>query len=289
MHGDASDVRAWAQRVWPDHDWSAGAFRHGAFHEVLVLPGGPVARITDGPGHEERSVREARVAALLAEVGLPVAVPAVLSAPATRDGRTGVLTSLVRGDHRAPTTWTADRDDVLTLLEALGAVDGDGIARALPPPRQWCGGPSWPRVVAERLVPRLPPPAQAPALAAVAAVLELERTAQPGLVHGDLGPHNLLWTADTLTGLLDTDHASWADPAIDVAPLVGVFGADQLRRDVTPEVLRRAMVHRATLPLQVAAAADLAGRATLRDHALGNLARRVAHGTLHDPGGTRPE
>lgn len=34
---------------WPDHDWSAATTHHGAFHEVLVLPGRVTARVSKRP------------------------------------------------------------------------------------------------------------------------------------------------------------------------------------------------------------------------------------------------
>jgi hypothetical protein len=73
-----------------------------------------------------------------------------------------------------------------------------------------------------------------------------------------------------------------------VAPLVGQFSAAQLSRDFDHEMLRRAMVHRASLPRQIAAAAELTGDGALRDHALGNFADRALRGTLYDPGGANP-
>jgi hypothetical protein len=88
--------------------------------------------------------------------------------------------------------------------------------------------------------------------------------------------------------LIDFDHLGRGDPAIDVAPLLGQFSAATLGGDFAPELIRRAMIHRASLSLQVAAAAEVAGNAPLRDHALGNFADRVRAGTLYDPGGSRP-
>lgn len=49
------------------------------------------------------------------------------------------------------------------------------------------------------------------------------------------------------------------------------------------------MLHRATLSLQVAAAAELRGDERLRDFMLSNFDKRHAAGTLYDPGGKRPD
>jgi hypothetical protein len=91
-----------------------------------------------------------------------------------------------------------------------------------------------------------------------------------------------------VSGILDFDHAAVGDAAIDVAPLVGAYGASSVADLAPPPLLRRALIHRATLPLQVAAAAELAGDGPLRDHAVNNFESRVAAGTLHDPGGRNP-
>lgn len=122
----------------------------------------------------------------------------------------------------------------------------------------------------------------------VAEVLDTEVAINTGFVHGDLGPHNVLWTGPRITGLIDLDHAALADPAIDVGPLVGRYGARQVAEIVPPDVLHRAMRHRASLPLQVAAAAELSGQGELRDHALRNFGHRCEQGTVSDPGGRRP-
>ena len=69
---------------------------------------------------------------------------------------------------------------------------------------------------------------------------------------------------------------------------MGRFGAAALSEVIEPDVLRRAMVHRATLSLQVAAGAELAGDHPLRDFALRNFTTRLAAGALHDPCGAKP-
>ena len=77
--------------------------------------------------------------------------------------------------------------------------------------------------------------------------------------------------------------------ALDAAPLIGAFGTRQVAQIAAPAERQRAMYHRATLSLQIAAAAELAGKADLRNHALGNFVRRRDEGTLYDPGQSRPD
>lgn len=103
-------------------------------------------------------------------------------------------------------------------------------------------------------------------------MLESERGA--ALVHGDFGPHNVLVDAGGRAHLIDTDHAACGDPATDIAPLLGWYRLDELRGDFADDELRRAVQIKRTLPLQISAAAELAGDAALREHALGNFARR---------------
>ncbi len=121
-------------------------------------------------------------------------------------------------------------------------------------------------------------------------MLAAELTAEPVPVHGDLGMHNILWDDQgaelTISGLIDLDHAALGDPAIDVAPLVGQFGASALADVIGPQLLHRAMLHRATLSLQVAAAAELRHDTALRDFALANFSERYRSGTLYDPDGS---
>jgi Ser/Thr protein kinase RdoA (MazF antagonist) len=127
-------------------------------------------------------------------------------------------------------------------------------------------------------------------------MLAAEQTIAAVPVHGDLGMHNILWhdagaeqgSALTISGLIDLDHAAFGDPAIDVAPLLGQFGSSALGDALSSALLSRAMLHRATLSLQVAAAAELRGDDALRDFALSNFDKRHTAGTLYDPDGRRP-
>jgi hypothetical protein len=272
---------------WPDHDWSAATTHHGAFHEVLVLPGCVTARVSKRPDPRGRVAAQHRVLSLLAAAGHWV-IPAILGEPrSSPDGHAGMLTTWVPGHHREDVAWPDVAGELDTLLAALAAGQVFTTNGELPAARTWCGDPDLPELVRTALVPLLPVEARGAAADAVAAVLDEERGAVP--VHGDLGLHNILWTTEgRISALVDLDHAALGDPAIDVAPLLGRFGAAALSEVVEPNVLRRAMVHRATLSLQVAAAAELAGDQRLRDFALRNFATRLAAGTLHDPGGARP-
>ncbi|TDE88810.1 aminoglycoside phosphotransferase family protein [Occultella glacieicola] len=279
------DVRDWAARAWPSHDWAHARLAHGAFHRIAVLEQTVVARVAFGDDAIERTAREVRTLHVVAALGLPVTTPRPLGEIVTSGGAAGILTTFVPG-VASDAPWPRVREPLAALLERLRATAPPDVG--LSPPRAWCGGSSWPRIVADYLAPQLPTAVAAEAVALTERVVAVEAGVPPAFVHGDFGMHNLLWSGRSVTGMIDLDHAAWADPAIDVAPLIGQFGAAQVAEIAEPAVLSRAMHHRATLSLQVAAAAQLAGDTELRDFALGNFARRVADGTSHDPGGMRP-
>lgn len=283
-----SDLRAWAARAWPEHDWTRATLARGAFHDVLVLSPVLVARIPIGARGHRRAEREAAVLAAVAALGLPVQTPAPLGDPVEAEGRSGQCSTFVAGELREQASWCEVRDGFAEALDALGSDHRTEDLVAVPGPRQWCGGDEWTAIVADRLGPRLPIAVAHHASRVAAEVLATEEGVAPGFVHGDLGLHNVLWTGTRITGLVDLDNAAVGDPAIDVAPLLGRYGARRVGEIVAPDVLARAMRHRASLSLQVAAAAELAGRAELRDHALRNFCRRYEEGTLYDPGRSRP-
>ncbi len=281
------EVRAWVSAAWPDRDWRGAEIFHGAFHEVVVARHA-VARVAQGNGHQQRVDREARVLGIVAQAALPIAVPSPLSGPVSRSGRSGLLTTVIAGQQLGTAPWPEARDGFSRVLKALRQVPAERLAGDLPPPRSWCGGTFWPQIVHRRLRQHLPAAAATRAAAVVRDVIDAEQLAAPGLVHGDLGLHNVLWDAGRLIGVIDLDHACWGDPAMDVAPLVGTFTAQRVAELVDALVLDRATLHRASLSLQVAAAAELTGNNRLRDHALQNFITRLDRGTLYDPGGARP-
>lgn len=264
------------RETWPDLPWQSLGMAHGAFHHVLLLPPVAVLRIRTGDGHEAATAREHATAAALVDTGLPV--PAPLRAPVSAPGWSAAMVELVDGSGRDPRSWAEDRTAILDVLEIwveAGRVH-PRLADALPAVRSWCGGDRWPSLVEEMTAGD--PGVQEAAHRRIDAVLTLESEAAPTAVHGDFGPHNILWGRSGRPTLIDTDHAAWADPAIDVAPLFSSYPREDLVADLPGTVLERATAHRRTLSLQVAAAAQLSGDLSLRDHALGNFSRRIRSG-----------
>jgi aminoglycoside 2''-phosphotransferase len=81
-------------------------------------------------------------------------------------------------------------------------------------------------------------------------------TIQPAIVHGDFGTGNILFDPATarLTGVVDFDHTTPGDPALDYAPLIGDFPVD-LVRSLAPEIdqfAARIAFYRGTYLLQEA-------------------------------------
>ena len=227
----------------PDLPWHAGARTHGAFHHVIVMPEAAV-RVRTGADREARTDAEIGLASLLAERGVPCPRPRGAALHAATWSAT--VLDRVPGVALPGRDWATERPLLEAAAQALVTVataDTAGLAAA------------------DSLIARL--------LADEADLDPSQRT----LVHGDLGPHNLLVDGERWA-LIDTDHAAWGDPAIDVAPLIAWYGDAALRGSCDAAVLARARTIRRTLPLQVAAAAELAGDSALRDHALGNFARR---------------
>lgn len=276
---------------WPEHQWQAGDLHQGAFHLVLTAPGGPSIRATLGQRGRERSQREANTLLTLEAAHLPLTVPQVLDGPLwVEPSRTWIttLTTVPGSPATDLTTCSAQRisayAEVLNTLRATSAVCG-----SLPPVRTWCGGDRWPEIVQRDLIPRLGTSVGGVAAERVETLLEAESQVATTLCHGDFGPHNILWSEEKVASVIDFDHACMGDPAIDIAPLISFHGAPRLASLGSAGTIQRAMIHRATLPLQVAAAAHLAGLGQLRDHALSNFERRYAERTMFDPNGEIPD
>lgn len=277
---DASSVWLAVEKAWPDLQWNAAAFGHGAFHQVAVLGTSAVVRLSRGAGHAARTQGEHRNLTALEGLHLPFRIPVALSQPLSARSWSAQLCSLVPGEHRADLAWEEARGPLDFLLSGLreAAIPGG----ALRPVRQWCGGQQWP-VVVDRIIQPLGRAARTAATRTVTSVLAEEAGAEPSLVHGDFGLHNIMWKGAELSAVIDFDNACIGDPALDLAPLIGTFGSARVADIADTETIARARVHRASLPLQVAAAADLINDRKLRDFALSNFQTRFDAGTLQDP------
>lgn len=261
---------------WSELPWRSLRETHGAFHHVLLLPPVAAVRIRTGAEHELATRREHETAATLAEAGL--SVPRPLRDPVHMETWSAAVVTFTEGAARDPGSWAEDRESILSLLESWSAAGTrhPELAARLPAVRSWCGGQEWPALVDQMTASD--PEILGAARTRLDAVLRCEAAAGPSAIHGDFGLHNILWNSAGVASQIDTDHASWADPAIDVAPLLAVYPAEELAADLDSALLERAGAHRRTLSLQVAAAAHLRGDERLRDHALANFRRRIRGG-----------
>lgn len=278
---DSSSIWPAVQQAWPEFSWAAAEFKRGAFHNVAVLGTQAVIRIGFGEDHEIRTKNEFRNLAAISRMDLPFQTPRSLSDVCTTKSWSAVVSSFVAGEHHDNVEWADARGALSDVLNAFQTAPRP-IAESFLPVRLWCGGANWPARVDEIIQP-FNERERAAAKYVVRDVLECEAEVQPTLVHGDFGLHNVLWTKERITGVIDFDHATIGDPAIDVAPLIGQFGAAKLAQIYDSEMISRAKLHRASLALQVAAAADLINDAKLRNHALGNFQKRFRDGNLYDP------
>jgi Ser/Thr protein kinase RdoA (MazF antagonist) len=270
-----SDLRS----VWPDLAWTSPVYRHGAFHHVAVLGSTGVVRVSFAANHETQIARQSAALLAVSSVGLKTRVPKLLRT-LTGDTWSAMACTVIEGAHMADRPWHEVRHYFAGILDDLHCAQ---IPTGLPAVRSWCGGNSWPDVV-ERITADAGTRMRKAAQIVVREVLSLEEEVNPSLIHGDFGPHNILWDGSRAPGgLIDFDNACAADPAIDVAPLIGFYGAVKVGEIVDADVLARAKVYRASLPLQVAAAAALGADRKLQSHALSNFARRLEAGPLHDP------
>ena len=280
---DTDTVPIWERlyQVWPKFDWINCRIAHGAFHHVLVLGSTAAIRVATGIAHEQRSRREMENLETINLLQLPVLTPTPLTGVHTENDWSAYATRFVPGRHVDSKQWLQVRDPVAEILATLSSVSLPTGA-TLRQPRDWCGGQAWPEAV-EQAAYKLDVNLRDQAARVVADVLLVEQSAPRTLVHGDFGLHNLLWKDRTLSGIIDFDHACIGDPAIDIAPLIGVFGSAAVAEIADAETIERGKRHRASLSLQVAAAAHLTGDTKLRDHALENFASRVRNNTLYDP------
>lgn len=286
LETDASASWQRLRRVWPELDWEAAVFSHGAFHHVAVLGDSAVVRVSFASEHVTQTRAEFENLRTVVRMGLPFPVPSPLHEPYSEAEWSAQSTTFIAGEPQLERPWPQVREPIANVLTALREASVVGVD-AMRPVRDWCGAEQWPEIVGS-ITSSLDHELAKTAQRVVRDVLEVEASAaKPGLVHGDLGPHNLLWTSNRLPGVIDFDNACIGDPAIDLAPLIGHFGADAVAEIADPEILARGQVHRASLSLQVAAAAELSRDEQLRDFALRNFSERLEAGTLYDPDARR--
>lgn len=216
----------------------------GSAHLVVGIDGRLCVRIAKSPQARRSMARRTEVLRRLPDFGFDV--PRPVTRIRTRRGFAAVGLTWIPGEHRRSIEGPSE---LCRLLEQLWATDTSGFDAFLDRPGQHWGGHRRRRVMLDEVVPRLLPRNRDLARQAIRDLAELEPV-QPQLVHSDLTWHNMVWHGSELSGVIDWDHASLADPAQDVASLASAYGWDRLARCVAPEVLDRARLHARIVPMQ---------------------------------------
>ncbi|MCX4091374.1 aminoglycoside phosphotransferase family protein [Nocardia sp. alder85J] len=283
-----TELLTWLTDVAPEHEWQWATIHKGCFHHVVVTDSA-VARISCHGPQPHRLARELATLTAVTALRLPVEHPRPLSGVIDTAKHSAMLVTRVPGDERPQPEWSTVADELGGLLRDLHAIRPAASETPLPPPRSWCGGEDWPGIVTDSVLPHLPADSAAAADTVMRDILAVERDAPIGFVHGDFGPHNILWRSREVRSLIDFDHSCLGDPAIDVAALISFYGAGAVSAVAREEgLIERALRHRAGFTLQLAAAAVLVGDQRLFRHAVGNFTTRYRSGTLYDPDGAVP-
>ncbi|RSN09352.1 phosphotransferase [Nonomuraea sp. WAC 01424] len=227
--------RALLERVAPGLGDGGPVVREGQFHRVVVGPD----RVVCLPRTRAAAVRLPRRAAVLrvlAGLDLGFRTPLPLS-EGTGEPPYLVLTRVPGAplepyEVADPRVADAAAAQYAALLAGLAAAGADERARAaLSAPRD-----QWRRFAAEvraDLFALMSPDGRRRAERELAALDDLPYVAE-AVVHGDLGPENVLWEYEDglprLAGVIDWDEVTIGDPAEDLAALEAGYGGDFLAR-----------------------------------------------------------
>jgi len=254
---------------FPEADLERARWLHGAFHFVALCGDSLVLRVRVGGDHRSAVAREHDAMRWFSRLPLSIAAPQAETGPVHAAEWSAFGCTRMLGEPMEQGEWKHDREILLPILEELAGLDLPGPPS--PTARAWCGGEVWPTIVDE-LTSAWAVGSRRAVSAAVNALID--GTPDRSVVaHGDFGPHNVLLGARG-AAVIDPDTAGPGEPATDLAPLLGFYPVDELSRDFPRERVQRATVIRRTLPLQIAAAAELAADVSLRNHALANFRRR---------------
>ncbi|MFI8184201.1 phosphotransferase family protein [Actinacidiphila glaucinigra] len=210
----------------------------GNIHHVVLLPGVAAVRISRRPSAAEALPRRTELLRAIGSAGLPFAVPEPLTPVTAFDGRVAVAVSWL--DGTALPEGEGDPEQIGELLRALREVPLTPVLRrALSASQEQTPTRGWAGILAEDVIPRLPPRWRDEGRRRLDNAVALEPVPD-ALVHGDLAGSNVHWGPDgKLIGVLDWDLALPFDPAIDAACMAW-HGWDTIRNAVDHETYRRA-------------------------------------------------
>lgn len=221
-----------ARSILPGPAWTRGRVLENGDDHLVLVPG------DDAPEAVLRLARRPEVGALLQgrmrlldalAPHLPFRLPLPLSAvhPADDAGRAAVAQRWVPGAPHPP--HEGDPSVLALIVEALAAVPREAWAGLVEAPAPGYG--VWSAERREAVLGALPHDETAGARAVMDALDALHPPNEQrdqislGLVHGDLAGYNMHWDGPTLGGVLDWDHASEGDSALNLAHLALWHGA----------------------------------------------------------------
>ncbi|MGW4396846.1 phosphotransferase family protein [Amycolatopsis nivea] len=213
---------------------SARLATQGNMHHVVLLPGVAAVRISKRPDSAAELPRRIEILRAVGAAGLPFAVPKPLTPVTSFGDRAAVAVSWIDGEGLPE--GVGDPAAFGPLLTALREVEiSPALEAVLHRPRRL----DWAEILHD-VIPRLPAKWQDEVRQRLDTLLALEDVPAT-LVHGDLNGANVHFAEDgKLTGVLDWDLATLADPAIDAALVATWHGWDVLRAATDEETYRRA-------------------------------------------------
>jgi len=209
--------------------------QQGQFNDVLVVNNEYIFRFPKTQREALKLDRETKLLQhLQSRVTLPIPNPIYQSKDAASPGRAFMGYRLLPGEPLWPETLSSLKNEeqlqhlakqLALFLRQLHCTSAEELGVKLP---EFQGCAEW-REMYERFRRKLFPFMRADACAWVTKQFEDflsdERNCNyaPALIHGDFGPSNILYNAQTgnISGILDFGFAGWGDPALDFAALSG--------------------------------------------------------------------
>ncbi|GHO91998.1 6'-aminoglycoside N-acetyltransferase [Reticulibacter mediterranei] len=209
--------------------------RQGQFNDVLVINGEYIFRFPKTQREVLKLDRETRLLQhLQSRVTLSIPNPIYRSKDVAPPGRAFMGYRLLPGEPFWPGTFSSLKDEgqlqhlatqLALFLRQLHCISAEELGVKLP---EFQGCAEW-REMYERFRSKLFPFMRPDACVWVTKhfedFLSDERNCSyvPALIHGDFGPSNILYDAQTgsISGILDFSSAGWGDPALDFAALSG--------------------------------------------------------------------
>ncbi|MHB8597906.1 MAG: phosphotransferase family protein [Ktedonobacteraceae bacterium] len=260
--------------VYPDLAIKTTQFnKDGQFNDVLIINEESIFRFPKTEREATKLVTEvALLRGLQNHVTLPIPNPIYRSAETASVGQNFMGYSLLAGEPFWHKTFYAINDEGLlqhlanqlaTFLHQMHSTQAGELVVNLP---DFQGCAEWIDLYnrfRNKLFPIMRPDACAWVVQHFESFLNDERNCSyiPVLIHGDFGPSNILYDAETksISGIIDFSSAGWGDPAIDFAAIICAtsYGEEFLQRfaAVYPGidvVLSRARFYAGTFALQEA-------------------------------------